>query len=245
MAIPSWLSKSPLMAELASEYAGLDKAFDTSGIESSFGNANAFMLNDARARSGAMAAAAQNRARRSGGQVAASFAAGQAMLPAYRQQAESLANLAQLKLQASGNRAQLGASIAGEMAGRRQTQQGMLADWQNAALNRAQQGQQFNAQLQQQGSQFDRNLSQQGSQFDRSLLQNSSQFGQTLAFNKQNQAHNNQLQALQLAMQMPQKSYSWTADNRGNLLSGAPQYHAAQQQNMRNSAIQNRLLNLL
>lgn len=203
---PDWLSGAGNNSELEAQYAGLGDAFNTQGLEDSYEQQFAYNRSDSRARGNAMAAAAQSRARRNGGQVAASFAAGSANLGAMRQNAAMLQQLQQLKLQGATQRAQLGAQIAGQLSGARQGQAGLQSNFYNASQDRTQQESQFGRSLNQNESQYARSLEQSGSQFDRSFAQDDSQFGQNLDY--QNRA---------LSQSGSQFNRSFAAQNQNDL----------------------------
>lgn len=139
---------------MQSLYRQAPKAFDTTGLENNYKGQMGMNMGMAQSTTGAMGRAAASRAQRTGGQVASSFAAGSAMLPYFRQNMEMLGDLEDYKLRAAQSRMQLQAGLAGEMAGLRQRQMGMLGDFYNAGENRAQAGSQFDRSLAQSGQQF-------------------------------------------------------------------------------------------
>lgn len=151
---PNWLSQSPQMGELQSTYRGLGKAFDTSGVENAYNAQMGQQTAQGLATTGAMQRAAQTRAQRTGGQVAASFAGGAAMLPYYQQNSEMQGQLADYKLRAASSRVQLQAGLGETMAGLRQRQTGMQADFYNQQQGREQAGSQFGQSLAEQQKQF-------------------------------------------------------------------------------------------
>lgn len=151
---PNWLSQSPQIGELQSTYRGLGKAFDTSGVENAYNAQMGQQTAQGLATTGAMQRAAQTRAQRTGGQVAASFAGGAAMLPYYQQNSEMQGQLADYKLRAASSRAQLQAGLGETMAGLRQRQTGMQADFYSQQQGREQAGSQFSQSLEEQRKQF-------------------------------------------------------------------------------------------
>lgn len=255
---PDWMSGAGDLSELESQYAGLGDAFDTTGLQNAYGQQQAFNTTDARARSSAMAAAAQNRARRSGGQAAASFAAGGANLQAMRLNADILGQLEAMKMSAAQNRASLGAQLAGQLAGARQNQTGQMANFFNASQDRTQQNNQFGRSLAQDESQFSRNLTQSGSQFDRNLAQQGSQFGSTMDYQNRSLAQSgsqfdrsfglqqgdSQFARLQAALQLtPRLAKYGQTTNSGAAADGNNNFSEVGANEARRTMLQNRLLN--
>lgn len=142
------------MGEMRATFRQIPGAFDTSGAEKAFNNLSGMQMGQAQSSMATMAKAAQSRARQGGGQVAASFGAGSAMLPYFGQQLEGLADLEDYKLRAATSKMGLMADMAGQMGGMRQRQQGMMADFYNQGENRSQQGGQFDRSLAEQQRQF-------------------------------------------------------------------------------------------
>lgn len=243
---PNWLTASGNQ-ELQDTYAASQKPYDFTEIDQNVRDQQG--MNVARGlRSGeAMSRAAQARAVQGGGRVAASFAAGGAMLPILAQNAAMTGNIAQLKLQnAQAQMAQRSALAQGIASGNLQ-RQGLMADFQSTTLNRRQQESQFARQLSQQGSQFDRNLSQNALQFgqnmdlqNRTLAQNESQFGRTFGLNQRQDAFQRAMAAMNL---MPPNPVYQTGPNMtsADLLAQS----TANTYNMQRNALRQRALNLV
>jgi len=142
------------MQELQQTYRQAGNAFNTQGVEDAYNAQRGLNMGEARQATSTMGRAAMNRANRTGGQVASSFAAGSAMLPYFKQDQQMLGDLEDYKMRAATNRLQLQGGLAGQMAGLRQGQQGMLANFYNAQQGRDQQGEQFGQNLDQQQKQF-------------------------------------------------------------------------------------------
>lgn len=165
-AFPHYLNTVPQMPELQSAFRQARTAFDTGGAEKAYGAQMAGNVGQAQSTTGNMARAAANRAFRTGGAVNASFAAGSAMLPYFQQNNELLGQLEDYKLRAAQNKVSAMGNIGEALAGFRQRQMGMLADYDQGAQNRAQQESQFGRSLGQRGAEFNAthalNLRQQG-----------------------------------------------------------------------------------
>lgn len=201
---PSWMT-APQTQELESTYADLPQFYDTSGVEQNIGQQQQMNVARGLRMTEAMSRAAQNRAARGGGQVAASFAAGGAMLPIYEQNLASAGQLAQMKLANAQAQIQQRAAIAAQLAQARQSQRSLQAGFYGDTMARQQQESQFGRSLAQDESQFGRNLLQQQRQFDSdlgfrrdSLAQNESQFSRQFGAQQQNTAFERAMQALRM-----------------------------------------------
>lgn len=142
------------MPELSNTFRQASRGFNTQGTEAAYNAQMGMNFAQGQSTTSTMARAAENRAQRTGGQVAASFAAGSAMLPYHQQNQSMLGDLEDYKLRAATSRLQMMGGLAGQMAGLRQGQQGQLADYYNQGANREQQGNQFNLSLGEQQRQF-------------------------------------------------------------------------------------------
>lgn len=170
--IPSWLSVQPNMPELKRFTRDLPGQFDTSGVEQNY--MGQIGMNTARgtAASAVAARAAQNRAQRSGGSVASSFAQGSMMLPIFQQNQQMLGDFAQYKgnMQAQQSSQRLDAVKA--MAQLRAQQLGLRTGFLSDQNRLAQQGDQFGqslaldqSRLGEQGRQFDADMGLRERQF--------------------------------------------------------------------------------
>jgi|SRR6185369_4076601 len=153
-AFPSYLTSQPQTGQLQSLYRQAPAAFDTSGYENSVRNMAAMNLAQGRSMASNDVRAAENRAFRGGGKVAASFAGAQSMLPYLQENEQQMASLADYKLRAAQSRLQAQAGLADSIAGYGLRGAGMLADYDQASQNRLQQGGQFDKNLAQQAAQF-------------------------------------------------------------------------------------------
>lgn len=165
---PSWINNSNVkgLQAFQSQIPGL---FDTSGMESSYGNMMASMLSGQRAGANAAAQSYATRQLNAGGNpVGAGFAVGGQMLNAYRQQQAMQADLQKNILasrQAQGN---LTGDVVSEIARQQAARMSMLNDYHGNQQKLYQNQSQFDADqalkklLQQQ------QLSQQNSQFNKS-----------------------------------------------------------------------------
>ncbi len=188
-------------AEMESALKDLPGSYDTSGIEQNFAQLGQMNTSRGLAMTNAMSRAAQGRAQRNGGSVAASFAGGAAMLPIIRQNAEMANQSGQMRLQAAMAQAQARAGLATGLASARQGQRGLMSNFYNEGLGRQQQGEQFDKNL---GFQ-EKSLAQNQSQFDsdlgfrgKQLAQQGSQFDQSFGLDKSGQAFQRAMQALQI-----------------------------------------------
>lgn len=154
---PNYLSGQPQTGMLQQTYRQIPGAFDTSGYESNVRNMAAMNLAQAKSSTATMGRAAENRAFQAGGKVGASFAAGDAMLPYYRQNEQTMADLADYKLRAAQSRIQAQAGIGGQIAGYGLQNSGQLMNYDLAGQNREQQGGQFSKTLAQQAAEFNAN----------------------------------------------------------------------------------------
>lgn len=151
---PSYLSSQPQQRELAATYRQIPSAFNTQGVEDSYAARMGMNMAQAKSQTSNMVRAAENRAFRNGGKVAASFAGGDAMLPYLQQNEEMAGKLADYKLRAAQNRIQAQGAIGGQLADNRMRGAGMMMDYDLAGQNRAQQGGQFDRSLAQQAAEF-------------------------------------------------------------------------------------------
>ncbi len=161
--IPGFLS-GPNPWRAAAQYAQqLPALFDTSAQRQNVENQISGNFDSGRSAAAAAASRYANTASQSGGSSqGAGFAAGQAMLPFYRQANDARAQFGQLDLQARGQQAGIGADLARSIGQLQQQRQGMLSDYF--------QGQQ---RLNQGNNQFSQDLDYR----NRALAQNQSQFG--------------------------------------------------------------------
>lgn len=146
-ALPTWLMSEPNMSGLRKYVKDLPSQFDTSGVEQNYQGQMASNMARGTATSAAAARAAQNRAMRTGGQVASSFAQGSMMLPIFEQNQRMQGDLAQYKggMQAQQSANRLSAIQA--MAQLRAQQLGLRTNFLSDANRLGQQGDQFNANL--------------------------------------------------------------------------------------------------
>lgn len=214
-AFPSWMPTASQFGELKKTYDSLPQAFNTQGMEDSYGR----MINNNRAGGSAMAAtaarAAQNRARQQGGQVASSFAQGSAMQNVYRQGAEMLSDLEQKKLAARQMQAQAQMQAAGMLGQGRLAQQGQLANYDQGMRNQYMQGQQLGMDQQR------INMQGQGLQLDAArLAQSGDQFNRNFGLQSRQQDLSGMIAALQYG---GTPSGSWTTNGQGQAASGYDQ----------------------
>lgn len=230
MPLPKYLQGSDTWRPLADYQQQLGGMFDTSDISSNYEGAISSQFDSGRAMAAAAASQYQNRAQQVGASgLGAGYASGQAMLPAWQQANTMRADLASKQLQARTQQAGIGADLASRIGQLQSARQGQLFDYTNQQRNRAQSSLQFGQDL----DYRNRALAQNQSQFTTSEADRNSQFGQTydlqnrqLAAQTNSQSSNDRLRALQLAMQTPRNSYSWSTDNSGNPINMSDQKNA-------------------
>ncbi len=221
-AFPSWLPTKSQFGELQSTWKGIPQAFDTSGMESSYNRMIGNNMAAGTAMSAANARAAQNRARQTGGGVAASFAQGSAMQGVRRQGAEMLSDLEQKKLAAKQSMIAAQMQTAGALGQGRLSQQGQLMGYDQGMRNQYLQGQQLGMEqqrigLQGQGLQLEADrMAQQGDQFNRQLAQQAQDSGER-----------NRIAALAA---IPTPHGSWRENGQGQPISWAEQQRKNQYQ---------------
>lgn len=208
---PSYLQNSNV-GQLQGLYGQLSGLFDTSQMTSDANNAIQGNYNQGRALAAAAGRAYVNRAQQSGAStLGAGFAEGQAMLPIYNQRTQATADLSNRQLQYHTAQAGAQSAVAGQIGQLQQAHAATLADYFANQQKMGLQNQQFNLDLG-----YRQNvLAQDQSQFSSRLGEQSREFnvGQSNQQNSQNAAL--RLQALGMALKMPQQSYGWSTTATG------------------------------
>lgn len=145
--LPSFLSVQPNMSGLRKYVRELPQQFDTSGVEANYQAQQDMNTARGTAASAAAARAAQNRAVRTGGEVASSFAQGSMMLPIFEQNQRLAGESAQYKGNMQAQQSQQRLSAIQAMAQIRAQQLGLRTGFVQDQMRLNQQGDQFNQSL--------------------------------------------------------------------------------------------------
>jgi len=130
---PAWMQRKAPVGQLRNAMGQIPSLFNTQGIDDAFGNLQSQQMSAAKASAGAAGRAASNRAMLSGGRVGAGFAQASALLPFFRQQAQSQLDVEGLKSQIRQNQAGLQSQLANQIAGFQDARQGRQTNYAIAA----------------------------------------------------------------------------------------------------------------
>lgn len=221
---------------LKQQQAALPGMFDTSGLAANYENAISSNFDQGRALAASAGTTYSNRAAQSGAsRLGAGYATGQAMLPFFQQANQMRADLGAKQLQARTAQAGMMTDLASRIGQLQSARQGQMGDLYTGFQNRQQNQNQFNSDL----DYRNRSLAQNQSQFDSSQAQQRSEFDVTAGQN----ASQNRLNALQLAMRMPQGGHLWRTDMFGRPIGelGQQQANSWQQEQSYMGNIRNQL----